>query len=281
MRGDDPLKADAAAGASRSDALPGAWILSTKVNAIDWSNAIKLILGWAQAKENRYVCVCNVHMVVEAERTAQVAQAVRGGDLVVPDGMPLVWLLRKLGYPDQSRISGPDLFRELCAGAAKKNVRVFLLGSSPQTLERMTRKLEQSLPALRIAGTYSPTYAGTISAPDLNAIKAIREAQADLVFVSLGCPKQETWMAVHRAYLPAVTIGVGAAFDFEAGTVKRAPAWMQRSGLEWLYRVCAEPRRLWRRYLATNTFFMVRITSLLLRRRLGHRPSGEIEIGQG
>lgn len=261
--------------------MPGAWILSTKVNAIDWGHAIDLILGWAQARESRYVCVCNVHMVVEAQRAPEVRQAVSSGDLVLPDGMPLVWLLRRLGYPAQPRISGPDLFRGLCAEAATKNVRVFLLGSSPQTLERMTHKFEQSHPELRIAGTYSPTYAGTISAPDLNAIRAIRESQADLVFVSLGCPKQETWMAVHRPHLSAVTIGVGAAFDFVAGTVKRAPTWMQRSGLEWFYRVCAEPRRLWRRYLTTNALFITRVATLLMSRRLGHRPIGEIEARRG
>lgn len=273
MRGDSPIELAAGAGASKSDALPGAWIISTRVNAIDWGNTIKLILDWAQARESRYVCVCNVHMVVEAERIPLVGQAVRGGDLVVPDGMPLVWLLRRLGYPAQPRISGPDLFRELCVEAAKKRIRVFLLGSSPQTLERMTRELKRSLPELQIVGTHSPTYAGTISTPDLNAIRAIREARAELVFVSLGCPKQETWMAVHRPHLPAVAIGVGAAFDFAAGTVKRAPAWMQRNGLEWFYRVCAEPGRLWRRYLSTNIAFLLRIAGLVLRKRLGHAPA--------
>lgn len=261
--------------------MPGAWILSTKVNAISWTNAVKLIVAWAQARESRYVCVCNVHMVVEAQRAPDVKRAVSGGDLVLPDGMPLVWLLRRLGYRSQPRISGPDLFRALCAEVQKKGVRVFLLGGSTETLERLQKRLTEEFQGLRVAGTYSPTYTGTISSPDFNAIKAIREAKADLVFVSLGCPKQETWMAVHRPHLPAVTIGVGAAFDFVAGTVKRAPKWMQRSGLEWFYRVCAEPRRLWRRYLTTNALFLTRVAALLVSRRLGHRPIGEIEARQG
>lgn len=200
-------------------------------------------------------------MVVEAQRSPDVRQAVSGGDLVLPDGMPLVWLLRKLGYRGQPRISGPDLFRELCAEAEKKGIRVFLLGGSTETLEQLQEQLTEEFQGLRIAGTYSPTYTGTISAPDLNAITVIREAKADLVFVSLGCPKQETWMAVHRPHLSAVTIGVGAAFDFLAGTVKRAPMWMQRSGLEWFYRVCVEPRRLWRRYLVTNSLFACRVVT--------------------
>jgi N-acetylglucosaminyldiphosphoundecaprenol N-acetyl-beta-D-mannosaminyltransferase len=176
--------------------------------------------------------------------------------MVTPDGAPVAWMVRRLGYSDQQRINGPDLMWKYCALAAHRGESIYLYGGTPETLGTLQRRLVREFPGLRVAGAYSPPFRTLTAAEDATAVASINASGAGTVWVSLGCPKQETWMATHRGRVNAVMIGVGAAFDYHAGTVHRAPLPVQRLGLEWLYRLISEPRRLWRRYLITNTLFV-------------------------
>jgi N-acetylglucosaminyldiphosphoundecaprenol N-acetyl-beta-D-mannosaminyltransferase len=181
---------------------------------------------------------------------------VTDADLAAPDGAPVAWMLRRLGAPGQPRVSGPELMLDYMAHAAASGERVFLLGSTPQTLALLQERLRARWPALHIAGAVSPPFRALTADEDSVLVEQIAASGAGTVWVSLGCPKQERWMAVHRGRVPAVMLGVGAAFDFHAGTLARAPLWMRRVGLEWLHRLASEPGRLWRRYLVTNTLFL-------------------------
>jgi N-acetylglucosaminyldiphosphoundecaprenol N-acetyl-beta-D-mannosaminyltransferase len=170
--------------------------------------------------------------------------------------MPIAWMLRHMGFPNQERINGPDLMWNYCQLAERMKEPIFLYGSTPKTLDAIQQKLLDSFPNLLISGTYSPPFRTLTSQEDDEIIDIINNSDARVVFVSLGCPKQELWMAQHRGKINAVMIGVGAAFDYHAGTIKRAPLWMQHHGLEWLHRLYSEPRRLWKRYMVTNSIFI-------------------------
>lgn len=237
-------------------ALPRASVLGVPISIVSWDQALTTIAAWAQARQSRYVCLCNVHSVITARRDAGLYQAVAAADLATPDGMPVAWMLRRMGFPGQQRINGPDLMWKYCAQAERTGAPVYFFGSTTDTLACLETRLRQTFPALVIAGMAAPPFRPMSPAEDAAAIAAINDSNAGVVFVGLGCPKQELWMADHRQFLHGVAIGVGAAFDYHAGTLKRAPLWMQRSGLEWLYRLAKEPRRLWRRYLVTNTLFV-------------------------
>lgn len=210
------------------------------------------------------VCICNVHSVVTATREPSFHDAVSSADLATPDGAPVAWMLRRLGAPGQRRVTGPDLMRDYCAYAAATAESIFLYGSSESTLAALQSSLLRRWPALRIAGAWSPPFRALTAQEDDDVVRRINVSGASTVWVSLGCPKQELWMAAHRGRIHAVTIGVGAAFDFHAGTLPRAPRWMRESGLEWLHRLCGEPRRLWKRYLLTNTVFILAAARQLL-----------------
>jgi N-acetylglucosaminyldiphosphoundecaprenol N-acetyl-beta-D-mannosaminyltransferase len=177
--------------------------------------------------------------------------------MATADGAPVAWMVRRFGYKDQQRINGPDLMWNYCALAAQRGELIYLYGSTPATLATLAHRLAREFPGLKVAGAYSPPFRPLTVAEDTEAVAAINASGAGTVWVSLGCPKQETWMAAHRGRINAVMIGVGAAFDYHAGTVHRAPLLMQRLGLEWLHRLISEPRRLWRRYLVTNTLFVL------------------------
>lgn len=219
----------------------------------------------ARAGRGAYVCVANVHMVTLARRDAALAAAMEGAALVAADGMPLVWGLRGRGLAAE-RVAGPDLMPRLCALAAAAGIGVYLFGGSAETLAALRAVLPALAPGLRIAGAEAPRVAMP-PAFDPGAAERIRRSGAGLVLVGLGCPKQELWMAAHTAAVPAVMVGVGAAFDMLAGRLRRAPLWMRRAGLEWLYRLAAEPRRLARRYLVSNTRFLWYLATEPLRRR--------------
>jgi N-acetylglucosaminyldiphosphoundecaprenol N-acetyl-beta-D-mannosaminyltransferase len=242
-------------------------VLGAPIDSISWSDAIERISAWAQARESRYVCICNAHSVVTAAQDPAFAAVLRGADMATPDGAPVAWMLRRLGHANQQRINGPDLMLRYCQRAADAGISVFLLGSTERTLATLDAALRSQFPRLRIAGTLSPPFRALTATEDLELTRIINASGAGVVFVSLGCPKQETWMAAHRGAVKGVMIGVGAAFDFHAGTVTRAPEWMRRSGLEWLHRLVSEPRRLWRRYLITNPAFIVGAIRQLSRRR--------------
>jgi N-acetylglucosaminyldiphosphoundecaprenol N-acetyl-beta-D-mannosaminyltransferase len=243
---------DSAAG----DHLPGAKVLDTFVHALDWGQTRGLVARWIGGGESRYVCLCNVHSVVSAQGDPEYAEVLDRADLVLPDGMPVAWALRRRGFAGQPRISGPDLMWHCCEDLARDGEALFLYGSTRETLDRLADNLRAAFPALKIAGAISPPFRELTPEETDGVIEQVNGSGAHALFVALGCPRQEAWMARHRGRISAVMFGFGAAFDFHAGTVKRAPAWMQRSGLEWLHRLAAEPLRLWKRYIYTNAKFM-------------------------
>lgn len=234
-----------------------ATVLSAPIDVLTWEDALVRISNWAAQGESRYVCICNVHSVITAGQDIAFGQVVKEADMATSDGAPVAWMLRKLGYADQQRINGPDLMWKYCEQAAQRGESIYLYGGMPETLEILQRRLMEVFPGLPIAGAYSPPFRAATKEEDEAVVARINASGASTVWVSLGCPKQEMWMAAHRGRVRAVMIGVGAAFDYHAGTIKRAPKWMQNAGLEWLHRLCSEPRRLWRRYLVTNTLFMI------------------------
>lgn len=244
-------------------------LLGTRIDALSWEQVLGRILRWAQSGSSRTVCLCNVHSLVSARRDAALAQALGQADLNAPDGAPLAWLMRRRGWPEQQRLSGPDMMWKVLQEAQRLQLPVYLFGGSPQTLERLQARLRSVFPALPVAGSLSPPFHSWSEDEAQAMLDDIRISGARIVLVGLGCPKQEKWMAAQRGKLPAVMLGVGAAFDYHAGMVARAPAGWQRAGFEWLYRLLQEPARLASRYLLTNTLFL-----LSLPRELWRRPSG-------
>ncbi|MBK1682900.1 WecB/TagA/CpsF family glycosyltransferase [Rhodoferax fermentans] len=244
-------------------------VLSAFIDAVDWSTALSRIGTWAAQNQSRYVCICNAHSVVTAGQDPAFGTVVAQADMATPDGAPVAWMMRKLGFPNQQRINGPDLMWKYCAQAAQRNESIYLYGGAEDTLTILQARLAQAFPTLRVAGAYSPPFRPLTVAEDAAVVERINASGAGTVWVSLGCPKQELWMAAHRGRINAVMVGVGAAFDYHAGTIQRAPLWMQHAGLEWLHRLVSEPRRLWKRYLVTNTLFVAgAVRQLLTRRRV-------------
>ncbi|EHR70155.1 exopolysaccharide biosynthesis protein, WecB/TagA/CpsF family [Burkholderiales bacterium JOSHI_001] len=239
-------------------------VLGAPIDVVGWDSALARLADWAARHESRYVCICNVHSVVTASGDPSFMRSLAGADMATPDGAPVAWMLRRLGATGQPRVSGPDLMLAYCQAASERGESIFLYGSTPQTLETLQLRLRERWPALKIAGAISPPFRPLTDAEDQAHVRAINASGAGTVWVSLGCPKQEHWMAQHRGCVNAVMVGVGAAFDFHAGTVARAPAWMRDNGLEWLHRLLSEPGRLWKRYLVTNTLFIVRALRQLL-----------------
>jgi N-acetylglucosaminyldiphosphoundecaprenol N-acetyl-beta-D-mannosaminyltransferase len=231
-------------------------VIGIPIDAVSWPEAQQRLMAWAVARESRYVCICNVHSVVTATQDATFRQVVEQADMATPDGAPVAWTLQRKGFPAQPRINGPDLMWRLCANAQDEGVRIGLFGSSPQTLALLTAVLTAAFPALQIGYCVSPPFRSLSEAEDMAICRDIKASGVGLLFVGLGCPKQEAWIAAHRGRVGAVMLGVGAAFDYHAGTISRAPDWMRSAGLEWLHRLGSEPRRLWRRYFATNSIFL-------------------------
>ena len=242
-------------------------VLGAPIDVLSAAAAVERIAGWAGRRESRMVCICNAHSVVTAAQDPAFMRVIEQADLATPDGAPVAWMLRRLGAKAQSRVSGPDLMLDYCALAAARGEAIFLYGSTEHTLQSLQGQLLRRWPGLRIAGAISPPFRPLDTAEDQAIVDAINVSGVATVWVSLGCPKQEHWMADHRGRIQAVMIGVGAAFDFHAGTVRRAPFWMRERGLEWLYRLAREPGRLWRRYLVTNTAFVIGAARQLLHAR--------------
>lgn len=241
-------------------------VLGAPIDVLTWQDALGRIADWGRRRESRVVCICNVHSVVTARTDPDFGRVVSEADMATPDGYPVAWMLRRLGYSAQERINGPDLMWKYCAEASERGDAIYLYGGSQATLDALVPRLTSAYPSLRIAGLESPPFRPLSDAEDAAAVQRINASGAGVVFVSLGCPKQEKWMAAHRGRVNAVMIGVGAAFDYHAGTITRAPVWMQNAGLEWLHRLCSEPRRLWRRYFVTNTRFVLAAAWQLFRR---------------
>jgi N-acetylglucosaminyldiphosphoundecaprenol N-acetyl-beta-D-mannosaminyltransferase len=243
-------------------------VLGMRVDALDPARTLAAVAECVATGRRAYVCFANVHAVMEARADAEARAAYERSDLTVADGMPLVWLGRRRGFADAARVYGPDFTLLACARAAAAGWSVFFYGAAPGVADRMAERLRARFPGLRVAGTLSPPFGAVGPEEDAALVATVNAARPDLVFVGLGCPRQEKWMASHRAALEApVLLGVGAAFDFHAGEVRQAPRWMMRAGLEWLHRLGSEPRRLWRRYLVLNPLFVLTLAKEALRDR--------------
>ncbi len=244
-------------------------ILYTDVCATNYDEAVREITSWTRSRESRYVCICNVHMIMEAYDDPKFRDVVNGADLVTADGVPLVWCLKMLGHGDASRVYGPELTKRLCERAESEGLSVGFFGGTEEGLRELNRRLGREYPSLKIAYSCSPPFRQITQEEDREIASGIVNSGVQILFVGLGCPKQERWMADHKGQLPVVMVGVGAAFDFLAGLKAQAPSWMQRSGLEWLFRLLTEPRRLWVRYLKHNPRFVWLAGKQIVTARLG------------
>lgn len=231
-------------------------VLTTPIDLLGWDDAIERLLAWGRSRQSRYVCMCNVHSAVTCARDAEFQRIVANADLVAPDGAPIAWAVRHFTGRPQERINGPDLMWRALGAAEQAGLAVFLYGAGEATLAALQAAIGRSFPRLRVAGAIAPPFRPATPAEDEADVARINASGAALLFVGLGCPKQERWMAAHCGRVQAPMVGVGAAFDYHAGVLRRAPLWWQRHGLEWLYRLASEPRRLARRYLSTNTLFL-------------------------
>jgi N-acetylglucosaminyldiphosphoundecaprenol N-acetyl-beta-D-mannosaminyltransferase len=232
-------------------------VLGVGISAVSLNMAGAEIERWLDEGERHYVCVTNVHTVMECQHDPELMRIHNESGMTTPDGMPIVWCGKRAGAHDITRVYGPDLMLEMCSRLSDGSHPAFLYGTTTQTLDLLRARLQRDFPGLSIAGSYAPPFRPLTTTEDAEAVALINASGADLVWVGLGAPKQERWMASHQDQLTAkVLIGVGAAFDFHAGTVRQAPRWMQRHGLEWIFRLSREPRRLWRRYLRTNPAFV-------------------------
>lgn len=254
--------------AKEGQALRSGSILGVPVVAAPASSVSRRIIEWAQFGASKYVCLANVHMTTSAKRNPELLRVVKQADLVLADGKPLVWCLHRQGLREADHIRGADLTLDLCRQAEIAGVPVYFFGGSKSTIHAVEKSLERRFPRLQVVGCHAPPKLADRPALDRKVVGEIRASGAKIIFVGLGCPKQDYWMAQHSPHLPAVLLGVGAAFDFIAGTLPQAPAWMSRIGLEWLFRLCLEPRRLWRRYLVSNSLFAWHI----IRGDLGGQP---------
>jgi N-acetylglucosaminyldiphosphoundecaprenol N-acetyl-beta-D-mannosaminyltransferase len=239
-------------------------VLGVRLSALPMVEVLRTIVNWIETGERHYVTVATVHTLLECQQNPSMKSAVNGAGLITPDGMPLVWLLRRAGHRQQDRVYGPDLMLHLCELSQQKGFKHFFYGGVPGVPEKLRENLKTRFPYLTICGFYSPPFRPLLPEEDQQLTNMINQADPDVVWVGLGTPKQDIWMAENNQKLAAkVCIGVGAAFDFHAGRVKQAPRWMQRSGFEWAYRLWQEPRRLWRRYILGNPAFIC-LTALQL-----------------
>ncbi|MYM73978.1 WecB/TagA/CpsF family glycosyltransferase [Duganella sp. FT134W] len=245
-------------------------VLRTPIDIINWNRVEEQLLAWAAHHDSRYVCLCNVHGVTMASYDPAFADILAHADLALADGAPIAWAVRHFHGAAQPRINGPDLMWRMLGALERHGRSVFLYGASPATLDALVSALRRAFPRLRVAGAIAPPFRALTAEEDAAATERINASGADLVFVGLGCPKQEFWMAAHCGRIAAPMVGVGAAFDYHAGTLRRAPLWWQTHGLEWLYRLAREPRRLARRYLVGNTLFLTKLLWQIARRQ--NRP---------
>ncbi len=243
--------------------IPTKHVIDSPVTALRFDEQMLLILKWARARKSKMVCLANVHMLMEAYWHEEFASVLKSADIVSPDGMPLVWMLRQLGMRGQDRVAGMDVFHRLCQLSSLSGVSVFFVGSDADTLAQMNSKLMQEFPTLEVAGMEPLPFRPLTPEEDKALIEKVNQSGAGLVMVCLGCPKQEYWMLQHLNKINAVMIGVGAVFALYAGLHKRAPQAVRNSGLEWFYRLVQEPKRLWKRYSQTIPPFLLLATKQL------------------
>lgn len=238
------------------------------VAASDYNEIVEVVSRAANLGVPAVISLHAVHAIVESIRDPNLLEKVNRFDAVLPDGQPVRWALNHLhGVGLRERVYGPELMLRLCARAADDDIPIYLYGSSPEVMELLRQKLQARFPALQIVGAESPPFRRLTPVEDDAVVRRINESGARILFVGLGCPKQDHFAADHANRIRSVQVCVGAAFDFHAGTKLMAPAWMQRHGLEWVYRLSREPRRLWRRYIQTNSIFLAKWLAASLRRR--------------
>jgi N-acetylglucosaminyldiphosphoundecaprenol N-acetyl-beta-D-mannosaminyltransferase len=247
-------------------------VLGVPLAQIDYEGTLDWIDAMAVSGHRGYVVVANTHTVTAAREDGELRAALEGAALTVPDGQPLVWAMNALGADLEDRVYGPDLMERACARAARTGTRMFLYGGRNQdALIQLATKLRERFPGIRIVGGYAPPFRPLAADEEAAIADEINRSDADVVWVGIGVPRQEKWMAAMRGRLDApVLVGVGAAFDFHAGLVRQAPRWMQSIGLEWAYRLSQEPRRLWRRYLRYNPRFVTGFLRQWVRHRRQH-----------
>jgi len=249
-------------------------VLDVKLDVIEIDAVIIRIADWINdpIKTTKYICVTNVNSVVEAQKDHHLKQITNESSLSVCDGMPLVWLSRLKGFRLKKRVYGLNLMKKMLELSQEKGYSNYFYGSSESVLGNMISRIKREYPNLRVNGYFSPPFRELLEIEKQKIIQDINNLKPDIVWVGLGYPKQEKWMYEFRDYVKyPVLIGVGAAFDFLAGNKKQAPIWMQNAGLEWLFRLLQEPRRLWRRYLINNTLFIILLIKEKLKRLLPRR----------
>ena len=239
--------------------IPKKEVINVPLTCVPFDEQMMLILRWAKTRASKAVCLANVHMLMEARRNPWYKDVLRKADLVTPDGKPLVLMLRRLGIMHQNQVAGMDVFENLCDLAEKANISVYFLGSTPEILNKMQQRISEEYPILKVAGMKSIPFMSVDeirATKDEELIEEVNRSGAGIVFVCLGCPKQEAWMSQYQGSIKGVMIGVGAVFAMYAGLTPRAPHIIQHAGMEWLYRLIQEPRRLWHRYSSTIPPFL-------------------------
>jgi N-acetylglucosaminyldiphosphoundecaprenol N-acetyl-beta-D-mannosaminyltransferase len=248
-------------------------VVGVPLGVIGYDQTLAWIDTMVAKRRRGYVCVCNVHTVMASQEDPELRAALLSSSLNVPDGQPLVWAINALGHSLNDRVYGPELMARASARSAESGQRFYLYGGRHQdALLTLGSRLRERFPGVNIVGGYSPPFRPLTDEERAAVVEEINESEADVVWVGIGVPKQEKWMAALRPQLEApVLVGVGAAFDFHAGLVPQAPPWLQGAGLEWAYRLAREPRRLWRRYLRYNPRFV----AAFARQLAAHRAAGQ------
>jgi N-acetylglucosaminyldiphosphoundecaprenol N-acetyl-beta-D-mannosaminyltransferase len=242
--------------------------ISTKSGVLD------LIQQRNSSASSGYICVSNVHMCMETFDSESFREIVNSADMVIPDGRPIYWAQKLLGHKEAQQVRGQDIMNAICELSNTSDLKIGLYGgSSDEVLQQVITKLKQQYPAIKIIYSYSPPFRQLTEEEDQQVIDQINQSEVDVLFVGIGCPKQEIWMAEHKQHLQCVMLGVGAAYDFIAGTKQHAPRWMQKIGLEWLFRLASEPKRLWKRYLKQNPRFIYHFTKQLIKHKLSSNKS--------
>lgn len=255
-------------------------VLGFSIAASSFTDQIDLIMQWGHQRLSRVVCVANVHMLMEARWNPKFANVLRCADLLTPDGMPLVWTLNLLRKSAHDRVAGMYILREVCLRAEQTNLGVYFLGTDADTLAKMRQRLRQEFPSLNIAGMEPLPFRSLTAEEDRQVVNRINESRAGILFVALGCPKQEVWMHQHHQKIQATMVGLGGVFPIYAGIKKHAPQWVQTSGLEWLYRLLQEPGRLWKRYALTIPPFVYLSAKQVVVTRV-HRRLNRVFTGMG
>ena len=239
-------------------------VLGTRVNAVDLNASLESVVSWIEGRKQTYICVVPAHTVMECSADPELRNIVNASGLATPDGMSIVWLLKLQGHSRVGRVYGPDLMLAVCRTGLPRSWRHFFYGGRPGVAQSLADRLTGRLPGLLVAGTYTPPFRPITEQEDQEIIRTINASGADIVWIGLSSPKQEYWMAEHLGKIDVpVMIGVGAAFDFLSGGKRQAPRWVQRSGLEWLFRFASEPRRLWPRYRQYPKFVLLALAQLM------------------